>query len=172
MQIFSARGWTQRNEALAYVKKYYKNYGTHAVVYFGDDDNSYDLRLFDSYIRNVKSIGIWAVGLVGGITVEGPKVEKGRVVKWNAILKPLRNFAIDMAGFAIKLSLILSNNATFGLDCIDEIPEDCFLTQFNIKKEDLQPFGYNENPKDILVWHTKTTSASVFTDINDYVVEV
>jgi hypothetical protein len=57
---FPRRGWTHRNMGLEYIRKNYRNYKRNAVVYFADDDNSYDIRLFDKYIRRVKTIGIWA----------------------------------------------------------------------------------------------------------------
>lgn len=34
------------------------------MVYFADDDNAYDIRLFDQYIRNIDKVGVWAVGMV------------------------------------------------------------------------------------------------------------
>lgn len=60
---FIERGWTHRNKGLAYIRTKYRNYKHPGVVYFADDDNTYDIRLFNNYIRNVKSIGIWAVGM-------------------------------------------------------------------------------------------------------------
>lgn len=55
-----ARGWTHRNMALTYIRESYDE--INAVIYFCDDDNSYDVRLFNDYIRNVNTIGFWAVG--------------------------------------------------------------------------------------------------------------
>ena len=55
-------GWTHRNAALRYIRKRYQGYKQEGVIYFADDDNSYDVRLFDNYIRKVKTIGVWAVG--------------------------------------------------------------------------------------------------------------
>uniref|UniRef100_A0A1I7WRZ1 Galactosylgalactosylxylosylprotein 3-beta-glucuronosyltransferase n=1 Tax=Heterorhabditis bacteriophora TaxID=37862 RepID=A0A1I7WRZ1_HETBA len=56
------RGVEQRNAALLWLR---------GSVYFGDDDNTYDLRLFDD-IRSINVAGLWPVGIVGGLLVESP----------------------------------------------------------------------------------------------------
>ncbi|VDP59974.1 unnamed protein product [Heligmosomoides polygyrus] len=56
-----SRGWTHRNLALEYIRENYSPQ-TDAILYFADDDNSYDVRLFENYIRKVKRLGIWPVG--------------------------------------------------------------------------------------------------------------
>ncbi|CAD5217666.1 unnamed protein product [Bursaphelenchus xylophilus] len=163
------RGWAHRNLALQYLRENRANFAKYAVIYFADDDNGYDLRLFDNYVRQVWRVGIWAVGLPGfGLhgPVEAPKVENSRVVGWLTAWRPERKFATDMAGFAVNLDLVLKSGATFNLHCAGTMPEDCFLSQLNITMEQLEPFGYNE-PKEILVWHRKTAD-SQFVDHSSF----
>ena len=54
----------QRNLGLEWLRNNYKNQSVDidGVLFFGDDDNSYDVRLFDEYISNVNTVGVWAVG--------------------------------------------------------------------------------------------------------------
>ncbi|VDO54202.1 unnamed protein product [Haemonchus placei] len=170
-----SRGWTHRNLALQYIRENYSPQ-TDAVLYFADDDNSYDVRLFDKYIRKVKRLGIWPVGLVGGAWVEAPKVgANGKVVAWDVMYAPHREFATDMAGFAVHIKeLFRVENATFSKTCAKSAgfgPESCFLTQFGFKKQDAEPFGHNDTPKDILVWHTKTSASKVSGPMRGFVLE-
>lgn len=53
--------------------KFRTNFATHqkGVVYFGDDDNTYDWTLFDE-MRTVNRVGVWPVGIVGSLLVETP----------------------------------------------------------------------------------------------------
>jgi len=169
---FPKRGWTHRNMGLDYVRRHYKHYRRGGVVYFADDDNSYDVRLFDNYIRKVKDIGIWAVGLAGAAAVEAPHVENGTITKWDVVYAPGRKFAVDMAGFAVNLKLILKFNAGFNKDCTRGAPESCFLSQFGMSKEEVTPFGWNDYPKDVLVWHTKTSQIGHKGDHHNYTVEM
>ena len=46
-------------------------------------------------------------GLVGGTAVETPRVVDGKVVGFSVKWNPNRVFAIDMAGFAINLKILL-----------------------------------------------------------------
>ncbi|VDN03190.1 unnamed protein product [Thelazia callipaeda] len=166
---FPKRGWTHRNEGLKYIRKNYQNFRRPAVVYFADDDNTYDIRLFNYYIRNVKTIGFWAVGLSGKALVEAPHVQNGKIVSWDVVYAPDRTFATDMAGFAVNLELILKTKAVFRKGC--KTPEDCFLKQFNISLAETQAFGYNEIPKEILVWHTQAKKGIFTGDRHGYEIE-
>uniref|UniRef100_A0A7I4YPJ8 Galactosylgalactosylxylosylprotein 3-beta-glucuronosyltransferase n=1 Tax=Haemonchus contortus TaxID=6289 RepID=A0A7I4YPJ8_HAECO len=163
---YPKRGWYQRTTALQLLRNntvsVMKNY-KEGVVYFGDDDNAYDTRLFTDYIRKVKKLGMWAVGLSGGTPVESPEVMNGTVVGYKVKWGPKRKFAVDMAGFAINLNFILNTTAVFGKSCRSGFgaPEPCFLEDMGFSQDDIEPFGLDEEmaPKkhDVLVWHTRTT---------------
>uniref|UniRef100_A0A8R1DJ36 Galactosylgalactosylxylosylprotein 3-beta-glucuronosyltransferase n=1 Tax=Caenorhabditis japonica TaxID=281687 RepID=A0A8R1DJ36_CAEJA len=165
---YPRRGWYQRTMALKFIRSNTTQIlgqdHDEGVVYFGDDDNSYDIRLFTDYIRNVKKLGLWAVGLVGGAVVEAPRVVDGKVtafdVKWN----PKRRFAVDMAGFAINLREVLKSEAVFGTSCKRGAgaPETCLLEDMGLEREDIEPFGYEpKTNREIFVWHTKTNTPNI-----------
>uniref|UniRef100_A0A914S0K2 Galactosylgalactosylxylosylprotein 3-beta-glucuronosyltransferase n=1 Tax=Parascaris equorum TaxID=6256 RepID=A0A914S0K2_PAREQ len=81
---------------------------TFPVVYFADDDNTYDIRLFDRFIRKVEAIGVWAVGLVAGQIVEAIKHSAENIVNgWLNEFSPKHNWEINMASFAINLRILL-----------------------------------------------------------------
>ncbi|KAF8362824.1 hypothetical protein PRIPAC_89747 [Pristionchus pacificus] len=67
------RGVPQPNAALAYISNNLGSSRT-GVVYFGDDDNVYDWRLFDE-MRRVKRVGVWPVGVVGGLLAEHAMID-------------------------------------------------------------------------------------------------
>ena len=69
------RGVDQRNLALRTVAAMGE---TNAVVYFADDDNTYDLDVFEE-MRTARKVAVWPVAFVGGQTYERPIVENGMV---------------------------------------------------------------------------------------------
>ncbi|CAD6191203.1 unnamed protein product [Caenorhabditis auriculariae] len=164
---YPKRGWYQRTMALTHIREHTSevlNGHENGVVYFGDDDNSYDVRLFTNYIRNVKKVGLWAVGMVGGTAVESPDVVNGSVVGFKVKWNPNRKFAVDMAGFAINLSVVLGSSAVFGTSCARGAgaPETCLLEDMGLTRGDIEPFGYDKKEeREILVWHTKTVKPTL-----------
>ena len=126
-----SRGVEQRNLGLRWLRESnYKPNNSTDVVYFGDDDNTYGLdifeeviymctRLFQSCLRHddilqmryTKLMSVWPVGICGGLRWEGPVCRNGQVTSWHTAWAPERPFPIDFAG---KISdFIVSSLSSF-----------------------------------------------------------
>ncbi|XP_059062912.1 galactosylgalactosylxylosylprotein 3-beta-glucuronosyltransferase I [Achroia grisella] len=156
----SASGVEQRNLALDWLRGHLKkSEDTKGVVYFMDDDNTYSLRVFEE-MRKIDKVGVWPVGIVGGMRVEMPVVKDGKVIKFNAVWKPFRPFPIDMAGFAINATLFLEQpKAMFSRKVQSGFQESEILKYFAATKDDLEPLA--ENCTKVFVWHTRTQKPSI-----------
>lgn len=157
------RGVEQRNAALAWIRQHFENHPRHpGVVFFMDDDNIYSIELFQEMQKIEEGrVGVWPVGLVGGLMVEKPLLDETgtRVVGFNSLWRPERQFPIDMAGFGISLDLILDNpQAKFSYDVERGYQETAILRHVT-KVEKLQPLA--NKCKDVLVWHTRTESTKL-----------
>ncbi|KAM4771837.1 galactosylgalactosylxylosylprotein 3-beta-glucuronosyltransferase 2 [Rhinophrynus dorsalis] len=169
------RATEQRNAGLAWLRQAYQQPAPHAqrsefrkpqqqespagVVFFADDDNTYSLELFEE-MRTTQKVSVWPVGLVGGRHYERPVVENGKVVGWYTGWRADRPFAIDMAGFAVSLQVILSSpKAVFKRRGSQPgMQESDFLKQIT-KVEELEPKA--NNCTKVLVWHTRTEKVNL-----------
>ncbi|XP_053667133.1 galactosylgalactosylxylosylprotein 3-beta-glucuronosyltransferase S [Anopheles marshallii] len=146
------RGVANRRAALNWIRQNQKKTG---VLYFGDDDNTFDLKLF-SEIRYTKKVSMFPVGLIGDYAISTPIVRNGRVEGFFDSWPAKRKWPVDMAGFAVSLEyLALSPNATMPYKAGYE--EDEFLKSIGLKLEDIEPKA--RNCTEILVWHTQTKSS-------------
>lgn len=154
------RGVEQRNAGLKWLRDHLKVNEDKGVVYFMDDDNTYSIKLFKE-ISKVKRVGVWPVGLVGGLNAELPILDEktGKVIGYKSGWKPDRPFAIDMAGFAINLDLILTKlQANFSYKMEHGLQESEFLSFFTTK-ENLEPLA--SNCTEVYVWHTRTEKPKI-----------
>ncbi|KPP75742.1 galactosylgalactosylxylosylprotein 3-beta-glucuronosyltransferase 1-like [Scleropages formosus] len=150
------RGTMQRNLALRWFRETLGQNATQlGVVYFADDDNTYSLELFEE-MRSTQKVSVWPVAFVGGLRYESPKVNgAGKVYGWKTVFDPHRPFAIDMAGFAINLHLILAKpQAYFKLRGVKGGYQESSLLRELVTLNDLEPRAANCTK--ILVWHTRT----------------
>ncbi|XP_006638767.1 galactosylgalactosylxylosylprotein 3-beta-glucuronosyltransferase 2 isoform X1 [Lepisosteus oculatus] len=152
------RATEQRNAGLAWLRLH-RSPRDSGVVFFADDDNTYSLELFDE-MRTTRMVSVWPVGLVGGRRYERPLVDKGRVVGWYTGWRADRQFAIDMAGFAVSLRIILANpKAVFKRRGSQPgMQESDFLKQIT-QVQDLEPKA--QNCTRVLVWHTRTEKVNL-----------
>nr|KAF6362545.1 beta-1,3-glucuronyltransferase 2 [Pipistrellus kuhlii] len=111
-------------------------------------------------MRTTRKVSVWPVGLVGGRRYERPLVENGKVVGWYTGWRADRPFAIDMAGFAVSLQVILSNpKAVFKRRGSQPgMQESDFLKQITTIEE-LEPKA--NNCTKVLVWHTRTEKVNL-----------
>ncbi|XP_031339672.1 galactosylgalactosylxylosylprotein 3-beta-glucuronosyltransferase I [Photinus pyralis] len=154
------RGVEQRNLALKWLRENLQHGKDKGVVYFMDDDNTYSVKLFKE-IAKVKKVGVWPVGLVGGLNAETLILDPntGKVTGYRSGWKADRKFAIDMAGFAINLDLILAKSqAAFSYRMEKGFQESEFLSYFTTKEE-LEPLA--DNCTKVYVWHTRTEKPNV-----------
>ncbi|MFT7800273.1 galactosylgalactosylxylosylprotein 3-beta-glucuronosyltransferase 1-like, partial [Arapaima gigas] len=150
------RGTMQRNLALRWLRETLVPNATQpGIVYFADDDNTYSLELFEE-MRSTQKVSVWPVAFVGGLRYESPKVNAaGKVYGWKTVFDPHRPFAIDMAGFAINLHLILAKpQAYFKLRGVKGGYQESSLLRELVTLSDLEPRAANCTK--ILVWHTRT----------------
>ncbi|KAL5007931.1 hypothetical protein ScPMuIL_013512 [Solemya velum] len=71
----AARGVPQRNAGLDWLRQTLHHGESRGVVYFMDDDNTYDIRIFEE-MRYTRMVSVWPVGLVGGAMYESPHRQK------------------------------------------------------------------------------------------------
>ncbi len=149
------RGVANRNAALDWIAN---NATIDGVVYFGDDDNTYDLRLFDE-IRSTQGVSLFPVGLLEERGVSGPIINgnNSRVIGFTDPWFHDRVFPIDMAGFAVTVELIRTSGARMSF--VPGAEENDFLQALGVPKENMEAKAANGTL--VLVWHTQSVKKPV-----------
>ncbi|XP_041448385.1 galactosylgalactosylxylosylprotein 3-beta-glucuronosyltransferase S isoform X2 [Drosophila obscura] len=143
------RGVANRRAALQWLRQ--RNL-TNGILYFGDDDNTYDLRLF-SEIRQTQRVSMFPVGFIADYGVSGPVVRKGKVVAFLDSWLAGRRWPVDMAGFAVNLEY-MAQFPYVNMPYKPGFEEDRFLRSIGLRLDHIEPRG--NNCTEILVWHTQT----------------
>ncbi|KAK7079168.1 hypothetical protein SK128_021600 [Halocaridina rubra] len=142
------KGVSNRNGGMEWIRQH----ATEGVLYFADDDNTYDIRLFEE-IRYTRKVSMFPVGLVTGHGLSTPVLKERRFVGWYDGWISNRKFPVDMAGFAVNIPFLLTRpNAR--MPYLAGYEETGFLESLDIPKEDLEFVA--DNCTKIYVWHTKT----------------
>lgn len=143
------RGVSNRNRGLEWLRAN----ATTGVFYFADDDNTYDLQIFDE-MRYTKRVSMWPVGLITKLGVSSPIVRDGKFVGFYDGWIAGRKFPVDMAGFAVSVHFLLQRPKA-SMPFKPGFEEDGFL-------KSLAPFEPQNiellasNCTKVLAWHTQT----------------
>ncbi|CAK9815535.1 Galactosylgalactosylxylosylprotein 3-beta-glucuronosyltransferase P [Anthophora plagiata] len=143
------RGVSNRNRGLQWIRAN----ATNGVFYFADDDNTYDIALFDE-IRKTKRVSMFPVGLCTKFGLSSPIIKNGKFVGFYDGWIAGRKFPVDMAGFAVSVKFLLQRpNATMPFKAGYE--EDGFLKSLvPFEPKDIEFLA--DNCTKVLAWHTQT----------------
>lgn len=125
---------------------------------------NYDLKqiIFNNFVLKTQNSLI--LRYLNNLTYFSPP--KGKVSGYKSGWKPNRPFAIDMAGFAINLELILTKTeAAFSYKMIKGLQESEFLSYFTSMAE-LEPLA--DKCTKVYVWHTRTEKPVVTGFVEGY----
>ncbi|SPP77042.1 galactosylgalactosylxylosylprotein 3-beta-glucuronosyltransferase P isoform X1 [Drosophila guanche] len=143
------RGVSNRNRGLEYLRQH----ATEGVLYFADDDNTYDISIFEQ-MRYISKVGMWPVGLVTKTGVSSPIIRNGKLDGYYDGWIGGRKYPVDMAGFAVNVKF-LRQRPHAQMPFKPGYEEDGFLRS-------LAPLANDEidlladECRDILTWHTQT----------------
>lgn len=97
------------NEQRNFCYEYIVNNNINGIIYNADDDNEYDIKIFDE-IKKTKNISIFPVGNLGPNGIEQPVIEDGKILYWDAGWTS-RRFPVDMGGFAFNSKYLYKKNS-------------------------------------------------------------
>ena len=132
---------------------------TNGIIYMADDDNSYDLRVFEE-IRTTRVVSMFPVGGLANYGISTPVVDSktGRIIDFHDPFGKEfgRHYAVDMAGFAINLQYFLDHPQAQMLNTHPGSLEESLLRGLAVSYDQLEPKA--ANCTQVLVWHTRTES--------------
>jgi len=139
----SGRGVSNRRKGLDWLRTNYYNKTVPGVIYFADDDNSYDIRVFEE-MRDTEKVSVWPVGLVYTLGISSPilNTTTGKVIGFHDPYTKRRRFAVDMAGFAVNLRYFLSMPKA-NMPYKAGYEEDYFIRSLKVQYDDLEPKANN-----------------------------
>ncbi|KRG06580.1 galactosylgalactosylxylosylprotein 3-beta-glucuronosyltransferase P isoform X2 [Drosophila mojavensis] len=143
------RGVSNRNRGLDYLRAN----ASEGVLYFADDDNTYDVNIFEQ-MRYTKKVSMWPVGLVTKTGVSSPIIREGKLDGYYDGWIGGRKYPVDMAGFAVSVKF-LHERPNAKMPFKPGYEEDGFLRSLApLQNSEIELLA--DECRDILTWHTQT----------------
>uniref|UniRef100_B4N5C9 Galactosylgalactosylxylosylprotein 3-beta-glucuronosyltransferase n=1 Tax=Drosophila willistoni TaxID=7260 RepID=B4N5C9_DROWI len=143
------RGVSNRNRGLDYLRAN----ASEGVLYFADDDNTYDISIFEQ-MRYIQKVGMWPVGLVTKTGVSSPIIRNGKLDGYYDGWIGGRKYPVDMAGFAVSVKF-LHERPHAKMPFKPGYEEDGFLRSLGpLANAEIELLA--DQCRDILTWHTQT----------------